>query len=149
MTKINETRWRELVAGVDCPLCLLNGKKVIGNLTSGRVEFVADADFVGYCILVHRRHVIELFELTQEERDQYINDMSLIAGCMKDELHQTKSTTRFWQCSAAPSLHIFPRHFRDGKMGRANLVATDHETCLAAGHSGNSDSKKAPRSNCG
>ncbi len=51
---------------------------VVAVLPSGKVHLQNDADYRGYCILIFHRHAVELYELTDEERNQWIEDLARI-----------------------------------------------------------------------
>ncbi len=70
--------------------------------------------FAGYCILVSRRHATELFQLSAQERQAYVEEMNLlaraIAGCftprkMNYELLGNQVANLHW--------HLFPRRDDD------------------------------------
>jgi diadenosine tetraphosphate (Ap4A) HIT family hydrolase len=118
MSTCDAIPWDRLVRGIECPLCDLSRKQIVGELPSGYVEFVADADFIGYCILVHRRHVVELFELSAEEQCEFITDVTHVAKCLADLLKPDKINYEILG-NAVPHLHchIFPRYLSDGYWG--------------------------------
>jgi len=70
-------------AGTDCPMCPdANDHDVVAVLRSGKVHLQNDADYRGYCILVCRRHAIELHELTPEERRDWIEDIARVGAAI-------------------------------------------------------------------
>jgi len=66
-----------------CKYCdkgdLLVGMSVFRSLPASEVLLVEDARFPGRCVVAARRHVRELFELTQTERDAFMGDVNAVA----------------------------------------------------------------------
>ena len=59
--------------------CQTTTSSVLTTLPSGRVMLQDDGDFPGYCVLEHRRHVTELYELGEPERNQLMTDIARVA----------------------------------------------------------------------
>jgi diadenosine tetraphosphate (Ap4A) HIT family hydrolase len=49
-----------------------------------------DQRYPGYCLMITKKHVTELFHLTSDERSRMIEDFSLVAGCIAKEFGATK-----------------------------------------------------------
>jgi diadenosine tetraphosphate (Ap4A) HIT family hydrolase len=91
---------------------------VVAELSSGRVHLQDDADYRGYCILIFRRHVVELHELTLAERAQWIEDIARI-GRAVSELCQPAKLNVAMLGNLVPHLHchIMPRYPDDPEWG--------------------------------
>lgn len=86
----NAEAWQAKIEGGDCPMCREEKLAVVAERPSGRVVLTDDADFPGYCILVYRRHVTELHELSREERAQLMEDVAHVARVLNEQLHPAK-----------------------------------------------------------
>lgn len=122
-------KWQRLIAGTDCPVCLdppggdspaeFASRGVVATLPSGRVVLQDDADFPGYCILYHRRHVTELFELSDDERRQWVEDAASLARAIQAVCSPAKlnyavlgNLVPHWH------VHVIPRRPGDGYWGK-------------------------------
>src|SRR5258707_13458958 len=82
MDSINE-KFERRKSGLECPMCPDTADAdVVAALPSGRVHLQNDADYRGYCILIFRRHAVELHDLTEDERKQWIEDISRIGSAL-------------------------------------------------------------------
>lgn len=109
----------ERKSGENCPMCRsVQTDDVVAELSSGRVHLQNDADFRGYCILVCKRHVVELFELSAEERAQWMEDVTHIACAIELLCHPAKLNVAMLG-NQMPHLHchIIPRYPDDPKWG--------------------------------
>ncbi len=119
MNAFEPDEWQAKVEGRSCPLCGPPERRVVAVLPSGRVELVNDEDFRGYCILVHRRHVTELFELSQAERSRFVEDVTLVARVLEEQLRPAKINYEVLG-NIVPHLHchVVPRYPDDGYWGQ-------------------------------
>lgn len=115
---VDEAAWAALIDGSTCPMCRGTDRIVIATLSSGRVELINDANFIGYCVLVYRRHVVELYDLDADERRQLIEDISQVAQAIAKQCHPEKFNYEMMG-NAVPHLHchIVPRYRNDGYWG--------------------------------
>lgn len=92
---------------------------LVAELTSGQVLLQNDGDFPGYCILVHRRHVTELFQLDEVERCQMMEDITRIARAIQ-RVSQPKKLNYAILGNEVPHLHchVIPRKPDDGYWGK-------------------------------
>jgi diadenosine tetraphosphate (Ap4A) HIT family hydrolase len=116
----NPKEWARLKAGLDCPMCLESGLdenshifKVI-ELKRSIVRLNKNQHMSGWTTLVLKRHATELFELEQEERAEFWNEVSLTAKALNDIYHPAKINYCIWG-NIMPHLHchLFPRSFDD------------------------------------
>ena len=94
MTKTNtdvNAKFEMRKSGEECPMCPdSDTADVVAELPSGRVHLQNDVDYRGYCILVFRRHAVELHDLTEQERAQHCGPAKLnlsMLGNMVPHLH--------------------------------------------------------------
>ncbi|MDW8207393.1 MAG: HIT family protein [Chloroherpetonaceae bacterium] len=106
-------------AGLECPMCPdTTGEDVIAALPSGHVHLQPHRDYRGYCILVCRRHVVELLELTQMERQQWIEDIARIGQAITAVCRPAKLNVAMLG-NRVPHLHchVIPRYPEDPAWG--------------------------------
>jgi diadenosine tetraphosphate (Ap4A) HIT family hydrolase len=115
----DERAWASLINGTGCPLCGPPERLVVATLPSGRVELVNDGDFRGYCILVFHRHAVELYDLSPDERRQFIEDIARVAQAIAAECRPAKFNYEMLG-NVVPHLHchVVPRYPDDGYWGR-------------------------------
>lgn len=99
-----------------CPDTL--GDDFVAELPSGYVHLKQDVDYRGYCTLVCRRHVVELYELTEAERQQWIEDIARLGKAIEDTCHPAKLNVSMLG-NLVPHLHchIMPRYPDDPEWG--------------------------------
>jgi diadenosine tetraphosphate (Ap4A) HIT family hydrolase len=115
---VNAT-FTDIKAGIGCPMCPdTHRDDLVVELPSGLVHLQDDASYRGYCILIFRRHVVELYELTPEERADWIEDVAAIgkaiaAVCAPGKLNVSMLGNQ------VPHLHchLMPRYPDDGDWG--------------------------------
>lgn len=115
---INETFARRKV-GLECPMCPDNaGEDVVAERPSGYVHLQNDADYRGYCILVYRRHVVEIHELSATERAQWVEDIAAIGQAVTEVCEPAKLNISMLG-NMVPHLHchIMPRYPTDPDWG--------------------------------
>jgi len=124
MATFDAERWQALVDGSACPMCAENAQPdstrrgLVARLPSGNLLLQNDADFPGYCVLVHQRHVTELHDLDAVERAQLIEDIAaasraISAVCRPDKVNYAILGNE------VPHLHchVIPRYPYDGYWG--------------------------------
>ena len=105
--------------GIECPMCLDSSEDdLVIELPSGRLHLQNDADYLGYCILIYRRHAVELHDLAEQERIQWIEDIArtgkaLTEICRPDKLNLSMLG------NMVPHLHchIMPRYLEEADWG--------------------------------
>ena len=106
-------------SGVECPMCPdSSGADVVAELASGRVHLQNDADYRGYCILIFRRHAVEVHELTEQERKDWIEDISRIGAALQAACGPAKlNVTMLGNMVPHLHCHIMPRYPNDPDWG--------------------------------
>lgn len=135
----DEAQWSQLCSGVDCPLCdrarleVPGERTIVAELASGVVVLRNDADFRGYCMLVLRRHRVELFDLPAGERREFIEDASRLARAIQECCGPAKLNYAMLG-NEVPHLHlhIIPRYPDDGWWGRSPWARPDAQRRLLA-----------------
>ena len=106
-------------SGAECPMCPDSSESdVIATLPSGKVHLQNDADYLGYCILIFKRHAVELCDLTQDERTQFMEDLSKISGVVLTHCKPAKLNTSMLG-NMVPHLHchVMPRYPENSDWG--------------------------------
>ncbi|MBC7526176.1 MAG: HIT family protein [Chthonomonadaceae bacterium] len=115
--------------GEGCPLCDLKpAGEIIANVSSGSVRLVNDADYRGYLILIYKRHVVELHQLSPEERVEWIEDIALLSEIVQTITGAVKINLALYG-NLAPHLHchIIPRTFDDPEWIGPPMFRSDGE----------------------
>jgi diadenosine tetraphosphate (Ap4A) HIT family hydrolase len=116
--KINQI-FTECKSGIVCPMCPDSVEAdVVAALPSGKVHLQNDADYRGYCILICRRHAVEIHDLTPEERAQWIEDMARIGQAITAVCRPAKLNVSLLG-NMVPHLHchFMPRYPDDPEWG--------------------------------
>ena len=113
-------RFESRKSGVECPMCPdAAGDDVAAELGSGLVHLQNDADYRGYCILVCRRHAVEIHDLTEDERREWIEDVSRIGRAVSDVCGPAKlNVTMLGNMVPHLHCHVIPRYPDDPDWGR-------------------------------
>ena len=128
---INET-FTQRKAGIGCPMCPdSSGADVVEELTSGRVHLQNDAEYRGYCILIFRRHAVELYELSEQERTDWIEDIARVEKAIAEVCAPAKLNVSMLG-NQVPHLHvhIMPRYEGDAEWGHPPAFRSPNERRL-------------------
>ena len=130
-------RWDALVRGEGCPLCrdLAWGtepnqyRHVVADLAVSQLWLAANQSVPGYCVLVHRRHVREPYELAREERTAFFEDLMAAGRALERAFGAVKMNFEILG-NAVPHLHghIKPRTYGDPAPGKP--IHPDERTLL-------------------
>lgn len=84
------------------------------ELTYTRVYLVKNQNYVGRCVVVYKNHVHEMFEISQEERNGYFFELSLVSKVINDMYGAAKMNYGIYGDNV-PHLHchVIPKQ-RDG-----------------------------------
>ena len=121
------------MTSLDCPFC-----RKLANLDKLRAdEFVwqfphsvallgTSQYYVGYCLLIARRHATELSQLSDLERRAYLDEMCLLARAI-EECFRPKKLNYELLGNQVPHLHwhLFPRYEHDPDHLRPVWLALD------------------------
>lgn len=91
----------------------------VKELETGYIIFGWNQHFYGYTIFICKEHVTELWELPEEFRKQYLNEMTIVAKAVKEAFGAEKMN---YECLGNGDVHLhfhlFPRVGGDlGKYG--------------------------------
>lgn len=124
---IPRDRWDALVRGEDCPLCrdLAAGtepnafRHVVTDLAVSQLRLAANQSVPGYCVLVHRRHVREPYDLPRGERAAFFEDMAFAGRALEEAFGAVKMNFELLG-NAVPHLHchLKPRTYGDPAPGK-------------------------------
>ena len=130
-------QWDALVRGEGCPLCrdLAAGtgpnayRHVVADLAASQLWLAANQSVPGYCVLVHRRHVREPYDLPREERLAFFEDMAAAGQALERAFGAVKMNFELLG-NAVPHLHchIKPRYYGDPAPGKP--IHPDERTLL-------------------
>ena len=134
--------WDSLISGEICPVCDLVHSDAhedehliqICDLTLSRLYLAKNQFVKGYCVLICRRHVIELSELSRPERAAYFDEVALVANVLQKIFAADKMNYNILG-NVSPHLHthILPRYFTDSAPNRPiDPALKGHELFLTA-----------------
>ncbi len=114
--------WDALVRGENCPLCGLvkalgadnDSNYFVADLTISRLVLVNNQYVKGYCGLICHKHVREPYELPQDERELFFDDM-MRAGMALENVYKADKMNFQILGNAVPHLHchLEPRYYGD------------------------------------
>jgi diadenosine tetraphosphate (Ap4A) HIT family hydrolase len=115
-------KWDALVRGEGCELCELMAEKpevndygvTVAELDASLLRLMFNQYAPGYSVLVAKRHVREPYELSQQERGQYFEDLMRAALALETVYGAIKMNFQILG-NLAPHLHchIVPRYYGD------------------------------------
>lgn len=117
----------------DCPLCAdpSKGMTLIADGEITRAYLQPSASFRGYCILVLKRHAVELDDLSPEERTALIEDIARVARAIRSVCSPAKLNYEILG-NVVPHIHVhvIPRYTSDPTWDRAAWFALPDEDSL-------------------
>lgn len=124
--------WDALMRGEGCPVCDLihTGKPenehgiAVADLHFSRL-FLAKNQYVpGYCMMMCRKHVIEPYELTADERMLFFDDLAAVDKALQAAFNADKMNYNILG-NVVPHLHvhIIPRYFSRAGWMRAGACS--------------------------
>jgi diadenosine tetraphosphate (Ap4A) HIT family hydrolase len=96
MTWKNPEKWEKMISGEDCDFCrdihMEENKHsyLVSELKSSFVRFPKNQYCKGWTIVALKRHATELFELTLEERADFMEDIASVAKAVKELVQAVK-----------------------------------------------------------
>lgn len=131
---MNETPWTRLISGEGCPLCAdpSKGMTMLGDLEVTRAYLQRSASFRGYCVLVLKRHAVELDDLSADERRALVDDITRVAHAVRIVCGPKKVNYEILG-NIVPHIHvhIIPRYETDPAWDRAAWFALPDEAALS------------------
>ena len=105
--------------------------ELIADLKVTRAYLQRSASFRGYCILVLKKHAVELDDLSIEERSALMEDIARVAHAIRQVCNPTKLNYEILG-NVVPHIHvhIIPRYTTDPTWDRAAWFALPDEESL-------------------
>ncbi|MBW7904621.1 MAG: HIT family protein [Phycisphaerae bacterium] len=115
----DSVRWQHLRRGDGCPLCNLPPAEVAFRLDAAIVRVPATACVPGYACVIHRRHVVELHHLADDEAAAFVRDVNRVAAAVEQLTGATKiNLLSLGNLVPHLHVHICPRRPGDPFEGR-------------------------------
>lgn len=139
MTWKNPKKWEEMKSGMNCPMCAdipLEENKLsflIKELDQSYVRLPKNQHYRGWVIVFFKRHVSELYELGDDERNEYMKEVSMVAKAVGEVFGAVKlHYLSFGSLCPHLHFHILPRQIEDDphhaiKMDEAEKFLKDEE----------------------
>jgi diadenosine tetraphosphate (Ap4A) HIT family hydrolase len=121
------------MTGLECPFCQklasldeLPDEEVVWQFPHSVALLGTSQYYLGYCVLVARRHATELSQLRDPERRAYLDEMCLLARAI-EECFRPKKLNYELLGNQVPHLHwhLFPRYEHDPDQLRPVWLALD------------------------
>lgn len=119
-------KWDALVRGETCPLCseislderTRNKNGIIAELSMSCLRLSIDQSIAGYCVLISKKHVREIYHLNSEEQQLYFNDIMRVSRVLERLFAPAKMNYEILG-NLVPHLHchIKPRYYGDAAPG--------------------------------
>lgn len=107
--------WKRLCRAESCPVCL-RGRPTdsIAELETSYVLAGEDAPMKGYCVLMLKRHAVELYELSPDEAAAFMRDIQRVSEAVHEITRAVKLNYEI-HGNTIPHLHLhlFPRYVGD------------------------------------
>jgi diadenosine tetraphosphate (Ap4A) HIT family hydrolase len=117
----------------ECALCTdpSKGMEMIADLSITRAYLQPSASFRGYCILVLKRHAVEIDDLRPEERSALMENIAKVGHAIREVCKPTKLNYEILG-NVVPHIHvhIIPRYTTDPAWDRAAWFALPDEKSL-------------------
>ena len=99
---------------MDCELCAATGGTLLWQGEQCRVVLVEDADYPGFCRVIWNRHVQEMTDLHDKERDAYMRVVFSVEGAVRAALQPDKiNLASFGNMTPHLHWHVIPRYRTD------------------------------------
>jgi diadenosine tetraphosphate (Ap4A) HIT family hydrolase len=108
----NPAIWAGLVSGATCPICRDAGPRdVLAELEASTLGVPEDGPMPGYCVLMCRRHAVELHDLSEAEGAALMRDIQRVSRAVQRLTGAVKMNYEV-HGNTLPHLHvhIFPRY---------------------------------------
>jgi diadenosine tetraphosphate (Ap4A) HIT family hydrolase len=121
------------MTSLDCPFCRklsnldeIAADEMVWQFPHSVVLLGTSQYYLGYCLLVARRHATELSQLSESERRAYLDEMCLLARAI-EECFRPKKLNYELLGNQVPHLHwhVFPRFDADPDRLRPVWLALD------------------------
>ncbi len=118
MARWGDALWPALVSGEGCPICLdRQPAHLIGELQTSWLTMSGEATapaLPGSCALFHKRHAVDLHDLTFEEGAAFMHDLQTVSRALFQASGAVKMNYEI-HGNTIPHLHVhlFPRYRGD------------------------------------
>lgn len=139
MTWQDPEKWAKMINGDSCPMCAdihLQENKfgyLVTELEQSYVRLQKNQHYHGWVIVFLKRHAIELYELQDGERNEYMSEVSRVVEAVSDVFGAVKMHCLSFG-SLCPHLHfhVIPRQIEDDphhaiKMDEAERFLSEEE----------------------
>jgi len=91
----------------------------ITDLSVSTLFLFKEQSYLGRCVLAYKDHVDSFYELKEEDRDAFMNDVSKVANVLTELFHPDKINFGFYS-DKLPHLHahIVPKYVCDTSWGK-------------------------------
>jgi len=116
--------WEEKISGSICPFCKPKEKELsnlhfVVNLDVSKLYLFGDQSLLGRCVLVYNQHATELYQLDEEERNKYYQDMIKAAQAISKAFKPDKlNYIILGDISPHLHWHLVPRYKNDPCWGQ-------------------------------
>jgi diadenosine tetraphosphate (Ap4A) HIT family hydrolase len=99
---------------MDCELCSQTGGTLLWRGEHCRVVLVEDADYPGFCRVIWNRHVKEMTDLSEDERDACMDVVFAVESAVREALQPDKiNLASLGNMTPHLHWHVIPRHMND------------------------------------
>jgi diadenosine tetraphosphate (Ap4A) HIT family hydrolase len=108
----NANEWADLVSGARCPVCRDGGPRdALLDLEVTTLSVPGDGPMHGYCVLMLRRHAVELHDLSEGEGAALMRDVQRVSRAVQRLTGAVKMNYEV-HGNTVPHLHVhlFPRY---------------------------------------
>ena len=121
-----QEKWDALVRGENCPLCseisvdekAKTSNGIIAELSMSYLRLSIDQSIAGYCVLISKKHVREIYQLSNEDQQLYFSDIIRVSMVLERLFTPAKMNYEILG-NLVPHLHchIKPRYYGDAAPG--------------------------------
>jgi diadenosine tetraphosphate (Ap4A) HIT family hydrolase len=125
-------QWEAMRAGSDCPMCsdahlpINVHSDLLTETPASYIRLVKNQTHAGYGVVIAKRHVVELHELSKDEIHQFSTDVAAL-GATVMELFQPVKIANLSMGFLCPHLHchVFPQYPSDDPHALVNIKEGD------------------------
>lgn len=112
-----------------CELCEQTGGSLIWQDAFCRVVLVDDADYPGFCRVIWNRHVKEMSDLDQPEREHLMSTVFTVEAALREALQPDKiNLASLGNLTPHLHWHVIPRYRNDRNFPQPIWAATERDS---------------------